>query len=122
MIHSRIADDAYFVYVVRLHGGLPAEPVNQFVYAVYYDFVQLGCFFIGLSIGDSAYDIIAVLGLGVGGRLRCCAPAGGHIQQLSDDRACADINGCAEDSAAGRLLEIFVVYVGLDLLLRSYTL
>jgi hypothetical protein len=121
MIHSRIADDAHFVYAVRLHRSLFAKPTDQVIYTVYYDFIQLGRFLIGLGVGDSAYDVIAVLSLGIGGRLSCCAPAGGHIQQFGDDRTCTNINGCAKDSAARRLLEIFLIYVRLDLPLWSDT-
>jgi hypothetical protein len=113
--------DADFVYALRLHRSLFAKPTDQVIYTVYYDFIQLGRFLLGLGVGDSAYDIIAVLSLGIGGRLRCCAAAGGHIQQFGDDRACTNINGCAKDSATRRLFEIFVVYVGLDLPLRSDT-
>jgi hypothetical protein len=115
MAHRRIADDRHFVDVVRLNVGFFAELFSQVVYAIDYGFVKLGEFFIGLSVCDSADNIVAEACLGIQGGFGSLTLTGGHINESGYDCGCAEIDGQAENHAGWALLQILLVDVGSNL-------
>jgi hypothetical protein len=96
MIHSRVADDAHLKYLLCGNSRCVTKFRRQPVYAVYYHFVQLQQFFVGLSISDSADYIVAVSNLRIDGCLCRSTLAGRHINQFRNNCRSADINGYAE--------------------------
>jgi len=113
--HRRIADETNFVNVVAIDIGFFTELSGQVVYAIDYGFVKLAEFFAGLSVGDSAYNIVAEARLGIEGGFGCLALTGGHIDEPGDNSGCTKINGQAENHAGRVLLRILPVNVGLNL-------
>jgi hypothetical protein len=114
VVHRRVAHNGHFINLVVLHGPLPAQPPNQPIYTVYYDFVQFAQSVVALAIADSAYDIVAVPGLRIHSRLNHLTLTVCHIDQFGNNRGSADIDGNAENLPPRCCLHVFPVYIGFD--------